>query len=723
MKAMTRILSVILCAAMLLSLGVATVSAAPASVTGAVKTDSASIKIGDTDTGVTLTQMLLEKGSKYSLSADGLLNVVEVNLSDKVTMAVLNGGDYNWSKATMGESVVKYNNTHSDATVLAAVNGDPWIVYHTDYDGDGVKATGPAVKHVSVSRGTMIIDGELWASHQINDENNLARNDNAERGTPASRGPVFGIKNDGTAMIGTPTIGINLINVTDDKNIKADGINRLPAPNSVILYNQRCGTESFAFEDAYEIYLECEDAAFGIHKFTNGKVVAIFESGDKSTRPAIDEKTVVISARGSSISRIKGQFDIGDIVSVFCSVSSDAMDPNQATVWGEVKEAIAGFFTLMQKGQLTGQPGNATNYPCSIIGMKADGTVLLISTTATVDGTRDACQMQNLPSLCKELGLETAILFDGGGSTTMVSLSGNKYVRRSAAVDGNNSVRSVISGIAVVYKGVDKDYANAETKNTAYLTGLGLATPEEPDTDGADLKVAPAYTYGYLAQVETVNGREYDDLIGRRDPNYAAGWSAEEKAASIQPAVLPEVMMTEDGKLILSGWALVNGGQSTHYWSLDKEHWYQCVGGECTDAEQELLDRAGEEGKMTLPSAAKGRFANLTADLSDVEGDSLTVYFAVASAGAPDKLLHYLTVEKATRLATETEAPTEEASEALTEILTEAPSETTAEPPVFVDSLPETQPASGGCSSAVGFSAVALLTAMATAVALRKRKH
>ncbi|MBQ9150806.1 MAG: phosphodiester glycosidase family protein, partial [Clostridia bacterium] len=550
MKLPIRIISLALCALMLMSLGVATVSAAPAAVTGAAKTDSETIKLGDVDTGVTLTQMLLSSGSQYSKSADGLLNVIEVNLSDKVTMAVLNGGDYNWSKATMGASAVEYNKTHTDGTVLAAVNGDPWIVYHTDYDGDGQKATGASVKHVSVSRGTMIIDGELWASHQINDENNLARTDNVERGTPASRGPVFAIKNDGTAMIGTPTININLINATDDKNIRADGINRLPAPNSVILYNQRCGTESFAFEDAYEIYLECEDAAFGIHKFTHGKVVAIFESGDKSTRPAIDEKTVVISARGTSISRIKGQFDIGDMVSVFCSVGSDAMNQNQATVWGEVKEAIAGFFTLMQNGQLTGQPGNTTNYPCSIIGMKKDGTVMLISSTATVDGTRNACQMTNLPSLCKELGLETAILFDGGGSTTMVSLSGDQYVRRSSAVDGSNSVRAVISGIAVVYKGVDKEFANAETKNTAYLAGLGLQAPEEPDTDGADLKVSPSYAYGYLAQVETVNGTKYDDLIGRRDPTYSSGWTSEQKAAAIQPAVLPEAELTEDGKLI-----------------------------------------------------------------------------------------------------------------------------------------------------------------------------
>ena len=271
MKLSIRILSLLLCLAMLAGMSVTVTLAAPATFTGAVKTDSETIKIDGKDSGVTLTQYLLGKGSQFSKSADGLLNVIEIDLSDKVTMAVLNGGKYNWSQATMGTSVTEYNKTHTDSTVLAAVNGDPWIVYHSDYDGDGKKATGPSVKHVSVSRGTMIIDGELWASHQLDDENNLARDDNVERGTGASRGPVFAIKNDGTAMIGQPTINIAMKNTTTNTSVTANGVNRLPAPNSVILYNQRCGTESFAFEDAYEVYLECSDSALRIGKATTGR--------------------------------------------------------------------------------------------------------------------------------------------------------------------------------------------------------------------------------------------------------------------------------------------------------------------------------------------------------------------------------------------------------------------------------------------------------------------
>ena len=129
MKLSVRILSVLLCLAMLAGLSVTLTAAAPASVTGTVKTDSETIKIDGKDTGVTLTQYLLQSGSKFSTAADGLLNVVEFELSDKVTMAVLNGGQYTWSQATMGNNVAAYNEAHKDGTVLAAINGDPWIVF------------------------------------------------------------------------------------------------------------------------------------------------------------------------------------------------------------------------------------------------------------------------------------------------------------------------------------------------------------------------------------------------------------------------------------------------------------------------------------------------------------------------------------------------------------------------------------------------------------------
>lgn len=635
MKNLLRIVSLALVFSMLLGIGTMLVSAAPGAVTGQDKVETQNIKLGNTDTGVSLTQMTLTSGSKYSLGTTGLVNVVEVTPSDKVALKVLNGGSYNWSKATMGASALAYNKAHDDSTVLAAVNGDPWLVYHTDYDGDGKKPTGESVKHGSVSRGLMIIDGELWASHQIDDENNLARDDNAERGTPAARGPVFAIKADGTAMIGTPTIGVTLVNATTDKNVRADGINRLPAPNSIILYNHRCGTESFAYADAYEIYLECADPAFSLKKATGGKVVAIYESGDTSERPAIDEKTVVISARGTSISRIKGQFKVGDTVGVTCSVRSDSDMPAQVPTWPEVEQAIGSFFYLLKNNIEAGQPGNATNYPCSIIGIKKDGTILMTSTTSIEDGTRSACQMQNLPKLCKELGYKTAILFDGGGSTEMISLTDGQYVRRTATVDGTNSVRSVINGIAVVYNGINEEPKNSETMFTYTYESLGIERPELPDLEGADLRGEPTSSYRYYADIATINGNKQEGLIGLRDAS----------TKTLVPATVSGIAVDENNKIALSGYAFANGGQGNHYWSVDKDHWYLCTDGVFSNSDEDTVNIAtGSAAAMTSAHAENAVFESLTADLSAYAGKTVTVYFGLSPKGAPDKVCHYLTI-------------------------------------------------------------------------------
>ena len=125
------------------------------------------IKVDGKGTGVSLTQYSLSAGTTYADSVAGLLNVIEVDPKNPdVSFKVLNCGDYTWSKDTMGNAAVKFNE-QTEGTVIAAMNGDPWIVYHTDYDGDGNASTGSGVKHVSVSRGLMIKNGEIWATVQI----------------------------------------------------------------------------------------------------------------------------------------------------------------------------------------------------------------------------------------------------------------------------------------------------------------------------------------------------------------------------------------------------------------------------------------------------------------------------------------------------------------------------------------------------------------------------
>ncbi|MBQ9781544.1 MAG: phosphodiester glycosidase family protein [Clostridia bacterium] len=737
MKRSIKCLSLVMALVLMLAAFTMTFSvSAVEPITGADTVYSENIKLNGEDTGVTLTQMILTSGSKYSLSREGLVNVIDLNDAAGVTLKVLNGGSYNWSKATMGTSALKYNETHTDSTVIAAVNGDPWIVYHTDYDGDGEASTGGSVKHVSVSRGLQIIDGEIWATAQINDENNLAKKDNVERGTPASQGPVFAILSDGSYMIGKPNISIKLTNDTQSTTSVVQGINRLPAPNSIIIYNQRGGAESMAYEDAYELYIESSDTAFTLTGKVTGTVKRICESGDPAERPAITENTIVVSARGNSIKNLEGKYAVGDKVSFTCTVGSDAMSSSQKAKWPTVIDAIGGFFTLIENGRYTGQQGNKTKYPCSIVGLREDGSPLLISTTPSDDGTRSSCTMEDLSRMCEELGLKTAILFDGGGSTTMVTLSGDNLVRRSAAVDGANSVRAVINGLAVVCEGVDAAPGNLESYNTAFLPDPeGGYVPEEPDPEDSALKTTPSYSYRYIANTREINHVKYIELLGMRDPNYSSSWTADQKAASIKPAVITGEVFPEDNKVKISGWVFVNGGQGDLYWSVDGETWYPCTDTVRSNADDKLAQDAAGAGNLTSSHAANAVFTDATADLSAYAGQTVKLRFGVVAAGNTEKLLHFLTLENVAVPESETEAPTEAPTETPTEPETEAPTEepigvstempteapTAAPTEPEVTEAPKTQEKKG-CGASLAVSLVTLVTMAGGALILKKKE-
>ena len=725
MKFMKKLTSIALCVLMLASLLSVAVFAA-GEPTGMDKSATEEILVDGKGTGVSLTQYSLTSGTVYASSTAGLINVIEVNPKNtNVSFKVLNCGDYTWSKDTMGNAAVKYNQAN-DSTVIAAINGDPWIVYHTDYDGDGQAATGPAVKHVSVSRGLMIKEGEIWATAQISDENNLAKSDNAERGTGAANQPIFGVKKDGTAVLGCPNIQIKIQNTSTSGTTYAAGINRLPAPNSTILYNQRCGTESFAFEDAYEIYIKCNSTAFGIEKSVTGTVTHIFESGDTAERPAIDAQTIVISARGSAMKQQKNKYTVGDKITITCTVNSDKIYLSQASDWKDVVEATGGFYTLIEKGVHKGQE-LTTNYPCTIIGVKKDGTIMMISTTTQADGSRAACQMKNMQELVAELGCYTAIMFDGGGSTQFVTLEGGKYVRRTSTSDGTNQVRGVISGLALVYNKADVSPENHDTYGIKFLDGLGLQStygePEQKDPNAPHLVGDTSYSYYYVGDVSYINGKgvngtdePYTDLIGMRNPAYSTDWSKEQKESDAkQPATLDGSTLTlgEDNMLTISGYAFANGSQKKIIYSLDKQNWFEAQGGTYADASNDLVQQVMANGWIKSASAGHAVFENVGVDLSEYQGQTVTVYFAV-TPGSDDKALHFLTIENLL-----VPAPVESTEETTEEVTTEAETTeqaTTAEEVTTetVTTESETQPVAEkkGCGSVIGgaFVVMALLS-------------
>ena len=133
-------------------------------------------------------------------------------------------GNALYGESKFAEAAADYNAAHEGQTVLAAVNGDLWMT--AVHSGSEVSK-----KVLKVTRGVLIIDGEIWASQQIDQENLGATN--AEKGTSAGNKAAFGVTSKNQPLVGSPDITVTMS--VNGKTVKADGINRLPALTSVII--------------------------------------------------------------------------------------------------------------------------------------------------------------------------------------------------------------------------------------------------------------------------------------------------------------------------------------------------------------------------------------------------------------------------------------------------------------------------------------------------------
>ncbi len=413
-------------------------AASPAELNGASNISTEEITLSNgTKTGVTVTELILPHSTYYnpSNSQDKKACFTEFDLSNtNLSVEVINCGNSLVEEKTVKTAVENYK--VNGQTVLAAINGDLWMTsVHSNAE--------MSKKVLKVSRGIMIADGEIWASQQIGMENACATND--ERGTTTPPKAAFGVTTSNQPIVGSPNITVSVKNETKNVTLNGDGINRLPAPDSAIIYNHRCYTTNYALNDSYEIEIEASNTAFSTNGTVSGTVKAIYESGS-TTRPTIGKNTILITVRGSKISTFKNSFSVGDKVSFKCDIT-DTLGNTQ--LWKNVTEAIGGHIMVRRNGEVYTQLGGNTEYPAAFIGYKDDGTVMFTTLTANKDGVRLGVNYSTAAAFLEQCGYNTVFFLDGGGSATTVTLKDGSYTVRSKSSDG--SPRSVINAIAVVW--------------------------------------------------------------------------------------------------------------------------------------------------------------------------------------------------------------------------------------------------------------------------------
>lgn len=457
-RILSLLLAVSVSASSLLIGGLSSVSAA-GNLAGETKNTSSEIVYNGKNTGVIFTEIETPAESAFGLNK---IKVVEFDLANRnLEVKAINHGDKMTSMATVSSAAKAYSSANS-SKVLAAVNGDLWMT--AVHSNAAVNTNGT----FSIPRGMLIIDGEIWSTPQIGNENLEATNGEKGNTTPAKF--AFGVTSSYQPLVGVPDAIISITNNTQETSTEADGLNRLPADNSLIVYNDRV-SDSYALADAVEIQIAVDADAFKHGGTINGTVQKVYASG-QGGKATISDKVIVLTARGERASDISG-YAVGDSITISTSITATT----DKALWQTCQQAIGGHIPAIINGSKGSNPGSG--YPSTIIGYDNDGKVMMVTVDGRQDGYSVGLKGDSVYKFCQEIGLNSAFYLDGGGSTTMVTVDGSNYIVRNKPSDGNE--RSVINSIAVCWN--DTQRAAQGTMDHVYNVNDGTHTNKVTSVD------------------------------------------------------------------------------------------------------------------------------------------------------------------------------------------------------------------------------------------------
>ncbi|MBQ7835836.1 MAG: phosphodiester glycosidase family protein [Clostridia bacterium] len=363
--------------------------------------------------GVTATEYYLAEGGKYSENGPQFLRVLEFDpKQEDLAFDVVMAGEKMGELKPLSQIIDEFNETNNEnKTVIAGINGDLWTQasHHSRVEGE---SDDPVVKkELCLPRGFTMIDGEIITTNCMPYEKPFD-----------DYFYSFGIASDGTPYLGDISVSITARNLTQGvNNIFIDGINRLPAEDALVMYTDKGPISNYALDDAYEVVIDCTNDYTVRHgERLTGKVTAVSAPGEE--RYAMQENRLILTARGTAVSKIENM-QVGDSIAVTVKVND--MFGN-SEVWREMTECIGGHVPVVMGGEACTESYSRSD-PMTLLGFKADGTVVMIVNDGRQEGYSIGINRLLYEDLCIELGIDTAFMLDGGGSTTMIELSENGY--------------------------------------------------------------------------------------------------------------------------------------------------------------------------------------------------------------------------------------------------------------------------------------------------------
>ncbi len=251
--------------------------------------------------------------------------------------------------------------------------------------------------------------------------------------------PAVGFKSDGTAVIGKPSLTINV-------NIKGEfyPIESLNKDRGAgyALYSSDYATATKNSKEGTDVILTLPEGEYiknnGDFVFTVEEVIV----NEDGVQEIPEGKYVLSLPKTADAWHQNGMNSLvaGDEITV--TVSSDE-------AWDEVVWGLGSIYHLLSDGQVVGdfEVGTA---PRTAVGVKEDGTVIFYTIDGRKSGHSVGTDMKGVADRLLELGCVDAILMDGGGSTTLNMVHPGQASLSQINVPSDGSQRSVTDYIMLV---------------------------------------------------------------------------------------------------------------------------------------------------------------------------------------------------------------------------------------------------------------------------------
>lgn len=474
--------------------------------------------------GVTRTDFVLDTTSKYSnYGGQQRFSTIEFDPSqDDLYLEVMGGGSYISSLRTTSNTVAAYNtaNASSGKHALVGTNGDLWLMNNYDVRVEGKESNyvgtyknyeANVTIGYSVPMNHTMYGGEIICTARMEQEEPYS-----------GLGWTFGVSADGEALFGQITTSITATNLSKSTTTTVHGINRIPANNAVVMFTDKGFYKNHSLNDAREVVIDCDyDYTVTSGSVITGKVTAITEPG--GTKYNVKANRIILTARGDQLDALAG-YSVGDTVSIK-TVMTDLRGNTEK--WQTVTDCVSGHFPHVIDGtpSVYGSDQNS-NYPCTIVGKKANGNVVLLTSYGRQVSTySEGLRIREMPELLTEMGIVDAFMLDGGGSATMVAetVTGG-YELTGQPCDSGNTERTVINSIILalgpsksgadsVDTAINADTADVvvrEANNVTYTESDGSLTVTASDFKNPSFKFdlfggvsADSYKYMVIEAVPT----------------------------------------------------------------------------------------------------------------------------------------------------------------------------------------------------------------------------